>query len=102
MCFCGALALNVLRLALSAFPTDGFLNGSTYVSIIASPLACLLVTRSLLNLQAAYQRTTEWDTDNILSVIGEGAAVNFNPANESPSASFALASIDSHGDRPIV
>ncbi len=45
-----------------------------------------------LNLQAVYQRNTEWDTDNILHVIDEEAAVEGDSNGEStPGASFALA-----------
>lgn len=59
-----------------------------------------------MNLQAAYQRTTEWDTDNIpsLHVIDEAATVDGESklTDEFQSASFALALIHSHGDRPIV
>ncbi|KAI0806832.1 hypothetical protein C8Q74DRAFT_16852 [Fomes fomentarius] len=55
-------------------------------------LVCILVTRGLMNLQAAYQRTTEWDTDNVLHVIDEGVAVDGDDiqTDESQSTSFAL------------
>ncbi len=66
------------------------LNYNIYIG--NSRLVCVLVTRGLINLQAVYQRNTEWDTTNILHVIDEEAAVEGDSNGEStPGASFALA-----------